>query len=378
MTVQTMFALLFALCLSDAPEEHVVLTMGDYGSKYYRIPAIVTAQDGSLVTATDKRWNSLSDLPGQIDVVVSRSTDGGVTWSEPVTVASDPNKKGYGDASLVVDKATGIIMCIFNGLNGFWSSTCKNPIRHFYSLSYDNGVTWGPVTEFTNQTYGSECEKCDAERKKWKAMFISSGASLSTRDGRIMAVGVVQKGTGWSLMNYAVWTADLGKTWEISSLAFDHGDESKVVELNNGSILMSIRHSPKRVLGISNDGGKTWEPMILHPDIVDPACDGDIIRYTSTVDGYDRNRLIHTIPYNSGSRKNVSILISYDESNTWPIKKTIHLASSAYSSAAVLPDGRVAVYYERGNGSGYDMTCAIMTLDWITDGKDTWTPPKTK
>lgn len=368
-----MFGLLLTLCLCDAEEEYVVFNMGDYGSKFYRIPAIVTAKDGSLVTATDKRWESMADLPAKIDVVIRRSTDGGKTWSEPVTIASDP--KGYGDASLVVDQKTGTIMCLFNGKEGFWTSTCTKPIRHFYCLSTDNGVTWGDIVEFTDQIYGSKCEKCDAERKRWKGMFLSSGASCQLSDGRIMCVGVVQKGTGWSLMNYAVWTDDLGKTWEISDLAFDHGDESKVMELNNGSVLMSIRHSPQRVLGCSNDHGKTWLPMIQHPEIRDPACNGDIIRYTSTKDGYDKDRIIHTIPY-AGSRSNVSVLISYDETNTWPVKKTIHLAGSAYSSAAVLPDGRIAVYYEKEQGSGYTMAVAIVTLDWLSDGADHWTPPK--
>ena len=367
-----MFAFLLALCLCDDPEEYVVFDMGDYGSKYYRIPAIVTAKDGSLVTATDKRWDSMADLPARIDVVIRRSTDNGKTWSEPVTIASDP--KGFGDASLVVDQKTGTIMCIFNGKEGIWSSTCNKPCRHFYCLSHDNGVTWSEMVDFTNQIYGSECEKCDAERKRWKGMFLSSGAACQLRDGRLMTVGVVQKGTGWSLMNYAVWTPDLGKTWEVSNLAFDHGDESKICELNNGSILMSIRHSPQRVLGISNDGGKNWEPMILMPDIHDPACNGDCIRYTSTKDGYDKDRLIHTIPY-SRTRSNVSVLISYDESHHWPVSKTIYAGGSAYSSAAVLPDGRIAVYYEKEKGSGYQLVLSIFTLDWVTDGADHWNPP---
>ena len=47
---------------------------GDYNSNFYRIPAIITAEDGSLVTATDKRKENLWDLPQDIDVVIRRST----------------------------------------------------------------------------------------------------------------------------------------------------------------------------------------------------------------------------------------------------------------------------------------------------------------
>ena len=371
-----MFALLLALCVSDEPEEQVVFYMGDYGSKYYRIPAIVTAPDGSLLTATDKRWNGLSDLPGQIDVVVRRSTDGGVTWDEPVTVATDPDNKGYGDPALVVDRYTGIIMCIFSGSQGFRSSTPTDRIRNFYSLSCDNGATWGEITEFTDQIYGSGCS--DSVRQNWYAMFASSGAALCTRDGKIMFVGVVRNETGttsgYGYVNYAIWTSDLGNTWEVGGAACYFGDEAKVVELNNGSILMSIKNGTSyRIFVLSNDGGKTWGDPVRRTDILDPWCNGDLIRYTSTLDGYNKNRLIHTIPYHATSRVNVSILISYDEGNTWPVQKTICSSGSAYSTAAVLPDGRIAVYYEKGSDNPYELVCAVMTLDWISDDSDTWT-----
>lgn len=364
-----MFFGLAAACLCN-PVETLLFRSGDAGSKYYRIPAIVTAKDGSLVTATDKRWNHQGDLPAKIYVVVRRSTDGGATWSDTLTIAAD-DTTGFGDASLVVDKATGTIMCLFNGNNGIWQSTSDNPQRHYYCLSTDNGQSWTSPTDFTNQIYGKGCS--DPERASWKGMFISSGATLQLRDGRIMAVGVVQKKAGEALMNHPLYTDDLGKTWHVGGLACNAGDESKVVELNNGSVLMSIRHAPNRYFAISNDRGESWQNYWSHPDVRDPACDGDIIRYTSTLDGYNKDRLIHTIPY-SGSRSNVSVLISYDEGNTWPVKKTIHADSSAYSSAAVLPDGKIAVYYERGWSDGYDMVVSVMTLDWVSDGKDTWTP----
>ena len=63
----------------------VLYRPGDYDSKNYRIPAIITAKDGSLVVATDKRKNNDRDLPEDIDILINRSIDGGRTWSEPYT-----------------------------------------------------------------------------------------------------------------------------------------------------------------------------------------------------------------------------------------------------------------------------------------------------
>ena len=50
------------------------------GSAKFRIPAMVTLDDGTIVAATDARWNTTGD-GGGLDTIVSRSTDGGATWS---------------------------------------------------------------------------------------------------------------------------------------------------------------------------------------------------------------------------------------------------------------------------------------------------------
>lgn len=368
------FLLSLALSYSE-PVETVILKNGDGGSKYYRIPAIVRANDGSLITATDKRWYNLGDLPAKIDVVIKRSTDGGKTWGEALTIAGLNTDQGYGDASLVVDKKTGTVFCFFNGEAGFFSSTAEKPQRHFYCKSTDNGVTWTEKVDFTHFIYSPLCTKCPEERKTWKGMFLTSGAAHQLRDGRIMIAGVVQKTSGGPLFNYAIWSDDLCETWTVAEqTAYQGGDEAKVVEINNGDVIMSIRHGGHRMFAYSHDRGNTWDKAIEMKEIRDPACDGDFIRYTSIIDGYDKNRLIHTIPY-SNSRQNVSILLSYDEGKTWPVSKVIHAQGSAYSAAAFTDDGTIHVYYERGTNDGFDMVDSQFSLDWLTDGDDHFNPP---
>ena len=79
------FLLLFLMCISaswtwasDAPERTVLFNMGDYDSQYWRIPALVTAADNSLVAVVDKRGSSLGDLPNTISIMSRRSTDNGI------------------------------------------------------------------------------------------------------------------------------------------------------------------------------------------------------------------------------------------------------------------------------------------------------------
>jgi hypothetical protein len=117
----------------------------------------------------------------------------------------------------------------------------------------------------------------------------------------------------------------------------------------------------------------TWGAAYNQPDILDPNCDGDFIRYTSTLDGYNKNRLLHTIPF-AANRTNVSILMSTDEGATWPIRKTIFSGASAYSSLTVLPDGSLGIYYENGENSTYQMYFVRFSLNWLSGGKDSFVP----
>ena len=59
----------------------------------YRIPAITTAPDGSLIAAIDERVPSCGDLKWSrdINIVVRRSTDGGRTWGRVERVADFPD-----------------------------------------------------------------------------------------------------------------------------------------------------------------------------------------------------------------------------------------------------------------------------------------------
>ena len=343
---------------------------GDFGSTNYRIPAIATATDGSLVTLTDKRKYNSTDLPEDIDIVARRSTDGGKTWSEPVMVAQGLGRNaGYGDAVIIKAKS-GKLIAVFVGGVGLWASTAANPIRTYVSTSSDNGITWTPSRDITNQIFGAGC--ADPIRKQWKASFCGSGHGLCTRSGRIMVVGaVVEPNLGNSLQNYAYYSDDEGETWKVSSRAIAGGDEAKVVELNNGDILMSSRISGNRLWAKSSDGGVTWGQRNSWADIWGNACNGDIIRYTSTLDGHSKNRLLHTLP-NDATRKNVTVFLSYDEGQTWPIKKTLCAGTSAYSSLTVLPDGTIGAYIEEDESIPYRMVFVNFSLKWLTNGADAY------
>ena len=179
------FLLLFLMCISaswtwasDAPERTVLFNMGDYDSQYWRIPALVTAADNSLVAVVDKRGSSLGDLPNTISIMSRRSTDNGKNWSEPVVVAQGGNGKTYGDPAVVLDKKTGNLICMFVGDQGLWNATPYNRQGIYVSKSTDNGVSWSEPVAITDQVY--------ANHSSWYAGFAGSGHGLCLKDGRLM------------------------------------------------------------------------------------------------------------------------------------------------------------------------------------------------
>ena len=274
-------------------KRRLVFAPGDYDSKNWRIPALLQLSDGTLLATTDKRKYNETDLPEDIDIVSRYSTDGGLTWSEPVTIAKGKGyKKGYGDA-VIVEAANGDVVCGFVGGNGLWASSASDPQWSYITISHDKGRTWEEPKNVTDLLWGSNCD--NAERKAFTHSFFGSGNGLRlTRGehaGRIMFVAAM--GSGNQLHNYAVYSDDNGATWTVSERAFSNGDEAKVVELNDGRVLMSVRQSGYRGYSISTDGGETWGAQSNWNEINTNACNGDIIRYTATDQGFNKDRLLH-------------------------------------------------------------------------------------
>ncbi|MCM1484508.1 MAG: glycoside hydrolase [Muribaculaceae bacterium] len=356
--------LTIACCLGAGaqtpPNRSLVFDLNTYGSKYYRIPGIVTAKDGSLVAVADKRIEHNGDLPAKIDVVVKRSTDGGKTWGEQITVARHDSIGGFGDPAIVVDKKTGDILIICSHGNGLWQ---KSPAHISVIRSKDNGLTWGEPLDINPQIYSTTGEK---GKLNVTSMFASSGAATQLKNGRIMFALVTRQDGVKDFPVYAVYSDDGGKTWKVSdNPATLNGDESKIVQLKDGSLIMSIRNRYKgpRIFSYSKDNGKTWSDPVEMKDLPDPACNGDILRYS--VDG--RNLLLQTMPGHPSKRENVSVWVSSDNGKTWPHKHQIVNCPSGYSAMTVLPNGNIGflIEEEADNGDGYRLWFTELPIDEI-------------
>lgn len=347
------------------PEHILLFTGGDYGSKNFRIPAIKTAADGSLVVAADARINGPGDLPADIDIMIRRSTDLGQSWSEAITIA-DFGKSGASDPALVADIKTGNLLCMFASHQGLFQSTPDNPIRFRVCTSRDNGVTWSAPADHTSEIY----------LPGWHAAWLASGSAHQLRSGKIVGTIGVRLTSGPAISNFMICSDDGGKSWYVrSNAASPTGNEAKIVELDNGNLMMNIRNEQPhcRKITESPDQGKTWGTPCYAHELTDPFVNGDFIRYTSVLDGYEKSRLLFSIAADSSRRQNLTVFLSYDEGKTWGISKVINPGPSGYSSLTVLPDGTIGCFYENGEHEQYQLYFARFSLEWLTGGKDRFT-----
>jgi sialidase-1 len=108
------------------------------------------------------------------------------------------------------------------------------------------------------------------------------------------------------------------------------------------------------------------------------------MRLATQKDG-GRNRLLFSNPDNltrtdgkttvSKDRMNLTVHLSYDEGQSWPVERVVEPGSSGYSDLSVLPDGTILCLYETGAGAGSfpsrKLVLAHFNLEWLTNGKDT-------
>ena len=327
----------------------------------YRIPAIITATNGDLIAAIDERVPSCDDLRTNkdINIVIRRSLDNGDSWSEIETIVDYPFGKSASDPSMIVDKTTGVIFLFFN----FMDLDNEKDVYYLRVIkSLDNGQTWSSPIDITSQI----------AKSNWQGhfKFITSGRGIQTSSGKLLHTLVNLK-EGLHLFG----SDDHGESWYLIDTPIKPGNESKIVELIDGTWMINSRVNGKgiRYVHTSADGGATWHSN-PETSLIDPGCNASIIRYTSIKEGADKNRLVFSNAKMKDDRINMTVRISYDEGKSWTEGKTIYTEGSAYSSLTILENGDIGLFFEKDN---YQENVFVrLTIEWLTDGNDKYTIPQ--
>jgi len=347
----------------------------DDGVHTCRIPALATTPQGTLLCVYDMRQRKRRDLQEDIDIGLSRSTDGGRTW-EPVRVIMDMGEygglpqelNGCSDPGIVVDQNTGEIFCAAVWM---WGQSGKHQWRDDGSApgfeigksaqflmvrSQDDGLTWTKPVNMTRKL----------KKAEWILLAPAPQQGLTLRDGTLVMLGEGRDAKD-RMFSTLIVSRDHGMTWNVGSASASGNGECQAVQLADGSILLNARTaSPTkfRSVWVTDDLGQTWRPHKTHRNtLIEPNCNGSLLRFECEQGGKPKHILLFANPHSQTGRNHHSIQVSFDEGRTWPEKFRLLLdegRGNGYPSLTAIDDRHIGIVYE---GSGAHLVFEKFSLN---------------
>jgi len=345
----------FSASRADQRVGALVRAAGQDDCHTYRIPGLVTTAAGTLLAVYDCRYRSSGDLPGDIDVGLSRSTDGGRTW-EPRRIAldmgADPEFRfdGVGDPAILVDEKTGAVWIAATWSHGDRSWRGSGPGmtpddtgQLLLTKSEDDGRTWSPPINITPQV----------KDPAWRFVLQGPGRGICTRDGTLVfaaqyraADGPPHEGKPFSTI---LWSADRGAHWTIGTGARIDTTEAQVVQLGDGRLMLNCRDNRggARSIFTTADLGASWtEHPTSRRALPEPVCMASLLRTEHETRG---PILLFSNPATTQGRHHLTLKASLDEGLSWPA--AYHLLYDqrpgyGYSCLSMVDGEHVGILYE--------------------------------
>ena len=251
---------------------------GDLGSQNFRIPALFTTKDGTVIASIDVRNKGGADAPwNDIDSAIRRKTLGG-EWEEAQKVIDYPNGASVIDTSLTQDEETGrvfLLVTTFPENYGFWQAEAGS------------GYT-------------------EIDGVKYRSLYDASENLYTIRES-----GNVYDSEG-NITNYNVNV----NTMELTK------DNNVVGNVMTASCELKVYGTSYLSLIYSDDDGATWsKPVDINSDIK-----ADWMKFLGTgpgsgiqiKNGEYAGRIVFPVYYTNGAGKQSSAVIySDDHGETW-------------------------------------------------------------
>ena len=386
------------------PVYSTVFSAGEDGYNGYRIPSVLTLDNGRILAFAEARGVSKTDC-AENDIVVKYSDDEGRTWSKMVMDA-DGGESSYNNPTSVYVPEKDRILVLFQEYppklyEGSVHTGMEGPgiTRCHMVYSDDKGLTWSKPREITQQVKLPEAA----------AYATGPGAAIRVAagpdKGRILVSANVAGGErGW--FNYLFASDDAGESWFIIPGSSAYGtNESQVAQIGETEFVVNARshrfdgadQTPPKgwdpwrfgkltrcraMIPVTINGKESqWHPTQLRWDLPDPVCQGAIFRY-SGLKKKETSRLLfvnvannlsvcpeQNFMWTSPMRANGVIRVSYDEGQTWKHSRRIYgdrFTEFQYSVLARTRSGKIACLFE----TLPEIKLAVFDMEWLTGGQD--------
>lgn len=225
-----------------------------------RNPALGISPTGTLILSYHTQgqydetgtYRAQMHSPGddaQVDVMVTRSHDGGLTWETPYPLSCAALHAGSPFGKLLSLPDGTLIMTIYGGINPVLvgerqSEATEDGFATYLVRSHDDGLTWDEPSVI--------------------GVGFNETGLVVLPDGDILAV--MRSGKPVEALS-TTRSSDGGRTWSApQQLTANRRHPADLIQLSNGAILLTYgnRMPPYQIEGrISRDGGKTWLDLLL-------------------------------------------------------------------------------------------------------------------
>lgn len=362
---------------------HALRQHSDDGVDTYRIPGLATTNNGTLIAVYDIRYNSSVDLQEDVDVGMSRSTDGGQSW-EPMKAIMDmeewgglPQKQnGIGDPAVLVDRQTNTIWVAALWAHGhpgqrtWWASqpgiSPEKTGQLMLTKSTDDGLTWSDPINITAQV----------KKPEWFLVFQGPGMGITMKDGTLVFPAQF-KDEEQMPHSTLIYSKDRGETWHVGTSAKLNTTEAQIVELSGGALMLNMRDNRgsgpdgrngtgARSVGVTSDLGQTWtEHPTSRKALPEPVCMASLISHAQEESG--KGLLLFSNPADRYVRHNMTIKISEDEGMSWPEKYHTLIDEGmgrGYSCLTSIDENTIGILYE---GSQADLVFQKIRLEELME-----------
>lgn len=393
----------YTITIAERPiSQHIVLCDGPEKlstTNYFRIPALGVDQTGKMYAMFDYRHEGNSDIGNNhaIDICSKTGKYNSIskfTWNfTKNTHLAGTKSNGYGDPAIVVDADNNevLVLCVCGG------NKYNNGSQEQGAIWCKNGTWDAAITSLTNQikTLGTEASNWNT-----KGMFFASGRILQSRivkTGSYYRLYAALLSSGYG--NAVVYSDDFGRNWkvlgDVKTSCCPAGDEAKVEELSDGTIVLSSRAQRKRWFNVftftdlnaaTGSWGTPAQPdRIMYGD--GSPVNGDFYRLRVFHNGTPAEILLQFHTNENSERENLTCFwrditgqtaATFNPADNWNVGLQIASGQSCYSSMAIMPDGYIGLLWEDGTTNStkeqYDIFFNTFTVSQLL--KDNSYSPK--